>query len=253
MRKTMFVLVLLGAGIFAPAAAESTKERLLALERSVANLQAAAPSASASALRIGQLEEQIQSLTGRVEQLTYDLDQANAKLAAVTAALSGGAAVAGGPSPGAPTDLGAGDPIADRIVGAAPAIELPADPDAAFDYAASFLMSGDYARAQAAFELYLKAFPNHPRTPDAQFRLGEIYLAQGANADAADAFIAHIKKYPNDPRAPEAYLKLGSAFARMQQNAEACKVFKALKSKYPNATPVVLQRADVEMSRIGCQ
>jgi len=252
MRVTNFLMAM--AGIFAlagPAFAGETKDRIGALEREVADLRAASAAASQSALKLAEMEQQIQILTGRVEELTNDLDQANARLASVTAALSG-AAPAGS---GGPTSLTA-DPIADRIAESGPApggVELPADAEAAFNYAYGFLLNGDYARAQKAFELYLKAFPNHPRTADAQFRLGEIYLASGANADAADAFIAHIKKYPNDPRAAEAYLKLGSAFSRMQQTAEACKVFKTMKTKFPNASPTVQERAAVEMTKIGCK
>jgi tol-pal system protein YbgF len=242
--------LLLGAW---PAAA-GTKDRLEALERAVQDLQAASTSTTSSALKISELEAQLQSLTGRVEELTFELDQANAKLASVTAALSGGAPGAtGGPAP-----LAGGDPIADRIAsaGAGPTgggVELPLDGDAAFDYASAFLLSGDYDRAETAFALYVKAFPNHPRTPDAQIRLGEIYMARGRNADAADSFIAFIKKYPNDARAAEAYLKLGTAFSRMQQNAEACKVFRTMKSKFPGAPALVQERADVEMARIGCK
>lgn len=254
MRRTVFGLIVAGALALAlPAVAAGTKDRLLLLEQEVADLKAAAPSTSASALKIGQLEEQIETLTGRVEELSYQLDQANARLTAVTAALSGGAAA------GLPIDLGASDPIAGKIAdastpaGSTGALEMPIDADAAFDYASSFLRTGDYARARDAFKLYLQAFPNHPRTADAQFRLGEIYLATGADADAADAFIAHIKKYPKDPRAAEAYLKLGAAFARLNQTTEACKVLKTMKAKFPGAAPVILQRADVEMSRIGCK
>lgn len=254
MRAASILAVIVGLlALAGPVQAGETKDRIAALEREVANLRAASAAASQSALRLSEMEQQIQMLTGRVEELTNDLDKANARLASVAAALSGGAAAA--VASGGPTGL-AGDPIADRIAEAAPApggVELPADADAAFNYAYSFLLNGDYGRAQKAFELYLKAFPNHPRTADAQFRLGEIYLASGANADAADAFIAHIKKYPNDPRAAEAYLKLGTAFSRMQQTAEACKVFKTMKTKFPNAAPTVHERASVEMTKIGCK
>lgn len=267
MRNALFAMVLSGAVLFAsgavsPASAGSTKDRVEVLEQTVAELKAQTPAATASALKIGQLEEQIQTLTGRVEELSHQLDEANARLDAVSAALAGGA-LGAPPEAGGPTALSSGDAIADTIsrsdagapagAGGASDVELPLDADAAFDYASSFLMRGDYARARAAFELYVKAFPNHPRTADARFRLGEIYLATGANADAADAFIAHIKKYPNDPRAAEAYLKLGSAFSRMNQEAEACKVFKTMRSKFPGASPTVLARADVEMSRINCK
>lgn len=256
MRKTLFTLAIVAAVAVAPAQA-GTKDRVEVLERQVSDLLASQQASAQSSVRIAELEAQIQTLTGRIEQLSYELDQANAKLTAISTALAGGAPGPDGMAAGGPTAL-SGDPIGDQIAAAgqgadsAADVVLPMDPDAAFDYASSFLMAGDYARARAAFELYVKSFPNHSRTADAQFRLGEIYLATGANADAADTFIAHIKKYPNDPRAAEAYLKLGTAFARMEQNGEACKVFKAMKSKYPGAAPVVQQRADVEMARIGC-
>lgn len=271
MRLPLFAAAVAGAmlSVAAPAAAQSTKDRVEMLEQAVADLQARAPAAASSAVRIGQLEQQIQTLTGRIEQLSYELEQANARLDSMSAALAGdtlGAAEYGQPGAGAgsgPVRLGpgaeapgAGDPIADRIAetsGDESEVALPFDPNEAFDYASSFLLRGDYPRAQTAFEMYVEAFPNHPRTAEAQFRLGEIYLATGANADAADTFIAHIKKYPNDPRAAEAYLKLGTAFARLQKNTEACQVFKSMRGKFPNAAPAVMQRADIEMGKINCR
>lgn len=275
MRLSLFAAAVAGAvlSLAAPAAAQSTKDRVEMLEQAVADLQARAPAAASSAVRIGQLEQQIQTLTGRIEQLSYELEQAKARLDSMSAALAGdtlgaseyaepgyqpGAAPASGPvrlGPGAET-ADAGDPIAARIAetsGDESEVALPFDPNEAFDYASSFLLRGDYPRAQTAFEMYVEAFPNHPRTPEAQFRLGEIYLATGANADAADTFIAHIKKYPNDPRAAEAYLKLGTAFARLQKNTEACQVFKSMRGKFPNAAPAVMQRADIEMGKINCR
>lgn len=256
---------ILAATMFAaPASAESTKQRLARIEQSLMELQAAQPGATDAALKISRLEQELQTLTGRVEELTYRLDQANSRLEAVTAALAadpqsagafgtavanGGAAPAGGAAP-------SGDTIGQRIAESTTPgadVELPLDSDAAFQYASDFLRAGDYNRAQKAFELYLQSFPNSARAADAQFRLGEIYLATGANAQAADAFLTHIKKYPNDPRTAEAHLKLGTAFSRLGKRDEACKVLKATKTKFPNAPQAVLTRVDLEMQRASCQ
>lgn len=250
--------VLLGAAaliVAAPASAGS-KDRLEALEASVAQLQASTPAALDANAKIDRLDAEVRSLTGRVEELTHELDQARARLDSVTAALAGDA--------GRPVALGApgltgpasGDPIANQIARAensGPEVALPLDPEAAYAYASDFLVTSDYARAEAAFVKFLEAFPNHPRAADARFRLGEVYLAASKNTEAADTFIAFIRAYPNSARAAEAYLKLGTAFSRLNQSAEACKVFKTLKAKYPTATPAVLQRTDVEMSRISCK
>ncbi len=253
-----------------------TKDDVRDLQARMERAEQALSGQSAATVRISELERQIQQLTGRIEELNYQLDQQNQRLDAISAVLAGDdmAAAEGfkrldtdglvGPntrgSAGGPVNLAPGDPIADELAradaGAAPAsapsVELPINPDAAYDYASSFLLSGDYPRAKAAFKLYGEAFPNHVRAADAKFRLGEIHLALGENADAAAVFLEHVQKYPNDARAAEAHLKLGTAFARMEKQKEACTIFKTMKSKFPNAPSPVVQRADLEMARIDC-
>ncbi len=277
-------LLAVAAALFTAAspAQAGTKDDIRDLQARLATAEQALAAQSQTTVKISQLERQIQQLTGQVEELSYRLDLANQRLDAVSAVLAGDAnfsapgdfganGASSGPG-GGPVSLmpGAegGDPIGDQIAqagqnaqaggpdadaAAAGDVSLPLDPNAAFDYASSFLLAGDYARAKAAFNMYVEAFPSHPRTADAQFRLGEIHLALGENAAAADAFIAHIRNYPNDPRSAEAYLKLGTAFARLEKTKEACTVFKTMKSKHPNASSPVLQRADLEMARIDCQ
>ncbi|CAK9039440.1 Cell division coordinator CpoB [Durusdinium trenchii] len=261
------------AAVSSPASA-GTKDDVRALQERMNRVEQSLAGQSAQMVRVSELESQIQSMTGLIEELTYQLDIANQRLDAVSAALAGdslgadaaaqGFAFGGAPTSG-PVDLTTGDPIADQLRGdaiAAPAptpgaaagdIALPLNPDAAYDYASGFLLKGDYQRAKSAFELYVEAFPNHSRTPDAKFRLGEIYLALGENTSAADLFIGHIRSYPNDPRAAEAYLKLGTAFARLEKPEEACTVFKTMKTKYADAATAVTQRANLEMARINCQ
>ncbi len=273
MKLNRFLMAMIGTvsvAIVSTSASARTKDDILALQDRMDRAEQSISGQSAQIVRISELESQIQSLTGLIEELTYQLDLTNQRLDAVTAALAGdslGADVAAqnlataGAASG-PVDLTVGgDPIANQLraeeatppaVGATD-IALPLNPDAAYDYASAFLLQGDYPRAKAAFELYVEAFPRHARTPDAQFRLGEINLALGENASAADVFIEHIKNFPNDPRAAEAYLKLGTAFARMENTDQACTVFKVMKTKYPDAGTAVIQRADLEMARINCQ
>ncbi len=250
-RIAVTVLAGLAAGLLAPAFA-GTKERVEALEASVAQLQAASPAALDANAKIDRLETEVRSLTGRVEQLTYELEQARARLDSISTALAGGAPASGPVNLSAAPSIG-NDLIANEISKAGVEVTLPLDPEAAYAYASDFLATSDYARAEKAFTVYLETFPSHPRAADARFRLGEVYLASNKNSEAADTFIAFIRTYPNSARGAEAYLKLGTAFSRLDQSSEACKVFKTLKSKYPTAAPAVLQRTDVEMARINCR
>lgn len=255
---------------FGASANAGTKDDIRDLQARLAQVEAALSAQPGASVRIGELEQQIQILTGRIEEMAFQIDQQGRRIEAMSAALAGdalGAAAFGaddlsggyaGPAARGPVDLSTGDPIADQIERADPSpqpavnVELPLNPDAAYDYASSFLLSGDYQRAKAAFKLYAEAFPNHPQTPDAKFRLGEIHLALQENTDAADIFLGHIRQYPNDRRAPEAHLKLGTAFARLEKPEQACTIFKTLKSKFPDAPQPVLQRANIEMARIDC-
>ncbi len=247
-----FSLIACLAAIAAAPALAGTKERVEALEAAVAQLQAASPAALDANAKIDRLETEVRSLTGRIEELTYELEQARTRLDSVSAALAGGSP-AGGPVNLSGAPAGETDLIANEISRAGADVTLPLDPETAYAYASEFLVTSDYARAEKAFTLFLEAFPGHPRAADARFRLGEVYLASSKNTEAADTFIAFIRAYPNSARGAEAYLKLGTAFSRLNQSLEACKVFKTLKSKYPTAAPAVMQRTDVEMARISCR
>jgi len=256
MRFVSFAAAAVSLVVIAAPAYAGTKERVEALEAAVARLSASQPAALEANAKIDRLETEVRSLTGRIEQLTFDLEQARARLDSVSAALAGEAPAPLASAPQGPKDLIANEISRSSAPGAAAGagdVQLPLDPEAAFSYASDFLLSGNYASAERAFQLYVEAFPNHPRTADARFRLGEVYLANNKNTEAADAFIAFIRAYPSSARGAEAYLKLGTAFSRLSKADEACKVFKTLKSKYPNAAPAVLQRADVEMGRINCR
>lgn len=252
-RRIAFSVVAGTALAIGPASA-GTKDRVEALEAAVAQLQAASPAALDANAKIDRLEREVRVLTGRIEELTHELEETRARLDSVTAAVAGDAS--GGPVNLSGAPAGGNDLIANEITraqSAGPEVTPPLDPEAAYAYASEFLVTSDYARAEKAFAMFLESFPNHPRAADARFRLGEVYLASGKNAEAADTFIAFIRAYPNSARGAEAYLKLGTAFSRLNQSGEACKVFKTLKTKYPTAAPAVLQRTDVEMARIDCR
>ncbi len=243
-------------------------------------------------VRISQLERELQSLTGRIEQVMYTSEQNSRRLDTLTQILSGdpniastmptqqaeplepgsfneqyknlsgGSAPVQAPAPvtGGPTSLsGAGafsgttiEPVAEAPAKADCSATMPGEVNGDFDYAFNALLNGDYATAECGFSTFLTRYPSDPRAPDAQFRLGEIYLATGANVEAAKAFLNHVKTWPNDSRAPESYLKLGTAYARLGKKEQACQIFTVMSSKYPNASLNVRQKLAVERGAAGC-
>ncbi|WP_306253064.1 tol-pal system protein YbgF [Parvularcula sp. IMCC14364] len=242
--------------------------------------------------RVGQLERELQNLTGRIEQVAYQIEQNSRRLDTLTAALSSPGASAPVSNPlggevygevyddntyslndqyrdqstgradsgisGGPTDLSttgavSGAPSAESSARASACAGFPVgDANSTYDQAFDSLLNGDYGQAECKFQAFLDTYPEDPRAPDAQFRLGEIFLATGANLDAARAFLNHVRTWPGDARAPESYLKLGTAYSRLGKTEEACRIFDVTSSKYPNAAPAIRQRLAVERGSAGC-
>ncbi|MBB4660006.1 tol-pal system protein YbgF [Parvularcula dongshanensis] len=257
-------------------------DRLAAVEEAVRDLQASvysveggqrplaaqpaprqAPAADASTvIRLQELEQQVAELTGRIEELTFRLASQQRQINTMLEVIGTPDPMAGPTVSGAEeTDEGAQPQELAEAVQAgegsttsepATMVELPDDPDEAYDVAYEALLAGDYPRAEASFAAYSAKFPEGVRTPEAKYLLGEIYLATGAYKEAASTFLDHVRSYPEDPRAAEAYLKLGTAFARLDRADEACKLFAASESKFPDASQSVKARLSAERNRVGC-
>ena len=279
------------ASLAAPAFAQSDAARIAQLERAVSDLQGvvysveggqrsarpgtvvaqAADGANTAdaVVRLADLEQEVARLTGRIEELTFRLAEQQRQLDTVMDVMSS-AGPEGGQGPEAPParaflgsddaappqatgpqDLNGGEPVATDAA-PRPAVDLPDDPDAAYELAYEALLAGDYERAEAAFEAFVEAHPDSVQAPEAKYLLGEIYLATGAYAEAATLFLDHVRTYPDDPRAPEAYLKLGTAFARLDRVEEACKIFTAGERKFSDMPASVRARYAAERGKVSC-
>lgn len=209
-------------------------------------------------VRITSLEQSLAALTGEVERLNYKFDQqgrildemrAKDGLADDAASVVGGSDVAAPASDpaqtGQPMDLATGQ--------AAEQVNLPDDPDAAYDEAYQAVLGADFEAAEQKLSAFVEKFPSSDQTPDAKFLLGEVYLAIGANGDAARVFLDHVGTYKDDSRAPEAYLKLGMSFSRLDRKDEACKVLNVGKAKFTNMPDGLRRRYDEERATANCR
>lgn len=219
---------------------------------------AVAPDASL-AVRLTRIEQNLATMTGRMEELTFKLDRLGNRLESLEAGDASPAEVLGGDpiaaaaaaAQGGPVDLVTGDDAAalqPRVT--IPA--LPARPDAAYNMAYDYLLAADYDRAELAFAAFIERFPESPQTPEAKYFLGEIYLSTRANADAARTFLDHVRSYPDDPRAPEAYLKLGTAFQRLDKPDESCRVLAVGQRQFPSLDARLTRRYDEVKAEAGC-
>ena len=243
-------------------------------------------------VRLGQLEEELRRLTGRVEQLEFGqrrvesrIDQLIQDLDIRLSALEGGPAAPGQGEPGPGTDAGrdagsAGQADAgaeadqgsggDGTLGVVPEsalLDLPRpDPAAAtpppstglpaqrqYDSAMELLRAGDYPSAERGLELFLDLNPDHPLASNAAYWMAETLYVRKNYAAAASGFARNYRTYGKDaPKAPDNLLKLGMSLFGLGNAEDACLSYDELAKEFPNAPTHIEQAVDRESSRAGC-
>lgn len=243
--------------------------------------------ASTAALqnRLSDLEDQIRVLTGRIEEISHQVDQNHQDLqnfkadtelrfqdmqggamaggaAGASASAAGGAAPAGAGSPDQPPsasgNLGTvrSNPAASSAPAVAAASAGPVLPNGTaqvqYDYAIDLLKRGQFDQARDGFKEFLTLHPKDPLAGNAQYWLGETYYAQGDYKNAADSFLKGYTTYSSSSKAPDSLLKLGMTLKALDQKDAACATFGELGRRFPQASPAVVARNKLERQKAGC-
>ena len=287
----------------------STSDRLDRLERDLNQVQrqlyrnevpasgppGAAPTGDGTAalnndIRMDQLEQQMRTLTGQLEEVQNGISELKNRLdkqqqdseqrfEALEHPDGGGAAapsktadapVAAAPHAGKPASPGgAGNMDAPPSTGgflAAPGQTASAPPSGKpqaatlpngsttdqYNYAFGLLRSQDYPAAESAFIQFVQKHPQDELAGNAQYWLGETYFVRNDYSSAAAAFAKGYQLYPKSPKAQDNLLKLGVSLGNTGKKQEACFAFAKLEKDFPNLAPANKDRATREKQRLGC-
>jgi len=189
------------------------------------------------------LEEQLQRLTGRVEETDHALreatdgiadqgEQRSAKILSVqaTANLNG-------------------DRIAriEEYLGfeASEGLDLPVTDDTLdndtlsdkerYDAAKRAFDRGDYSGARKGFQRLLTQFPASDNADNAQFWIGETFYREKWYEKAILEYQKVIEKYPKGNKVPASLLKQGLAFSNLRDKANARLILKELTKRFPKS------------------
>jgi tol-pal system protein YbgF len=311
-RRQGLPVMLLGAALLlAPAAGaqdrsvEVLQQELQRLQRDIADLQrqvyagrppagggATAPAGAVGTgnpaqteLRLTALENELRTLTGRVEQVDFQMRQVVGRLDKLVADIdfrlqqieertgtgappptaSGPAGPVGGAQQRPGADAGrqsaAAQPAppptspaqADTPPATTAARTLPqGSPMDQYNYAFSLLRRSAFAEAEQAFREFLAVNPQDKLAGNAQYWLGETYFVRGQYEQAATAFVDGYRNYPDSAKATDTLLKLGMTLRRLGQDQEACATFGELDRRFPDANPRLRERAGQERQAAGC-
>lgn len=242
-------------------------------------------------VRISQLEDQMRTLTGQIEEINYNIDQLKRRVDTLASdtdqrliAIEHGAPAATPPPPGAPPPAGPGGPppraIAppkgaganpgepasqSGVLGQLPAgggqtAAAPADagtlpsgtPQEQYNYAFGLLRQANYPAAEQALRSFIQRYPNDPLAGNAQYWLGETYFVRKDYNNAAAVFAEGYQKYPKGGKAADNLLKLGMSLGQLGQKADACRAFARLDRDFPSAPAPIKDRATQEKKQLGC-
>lgn len=275
----------LALGLFAPAPAPAQQEqsfgalldRLDRLERGLEAVRrqggapAPAPGAAAEGSldafagresRFSGIEEQLRSLTDRVERaefglrglvdaLSRDVGELQRRLAALEAAAPASPALAGPAA--APPAIAAAPPAAGGVPEAPPPTPAAAaTPESEYERAYELLARADYAGAESALGAFVDRHPEHALAGNAWYWLGETHYARRDFERAAVAFARGYKGFPDGGKTADNLLKLGMSFAAMGRTEEACATFAKLRGDRPDAPAIIRERLAGESARAGC-
>lgn len=221
--------------------------------------------------RISRLEDQVQALTGRIEEIGHNTDTLKAELdkiskdvdfrltalekGGVAPAASNGAGASSAPAPGhaaaGPASGEAPPPAATPVPGSGQVLPV-GTAQQQYDYARALLIQQDYANAEKAFAAFLNVHPDDTLAGSAQFWLGETFYVRGNFDQAAKTFAEGYQHYPKSAKAPDTLLKLGMSLTQLNRKKDACGIYSALDQRYPNASATIKQAAQRERQRAGC-
>lgn len=172
--------------------------------------------------RLNQQETEITNLTGRVEELTFQLKQVNQRLDRLTkdsdfrlkelekSSVSVSQSKNSSPVPVNNT--------------AAPEEEAPVSTGSQNLYEESLkaYQSKKYGEAEAGFQKFLETSGKDALTSNAYYWLGETYYSQKKYKDAAGSFLEGYRKMPNGNKGDHNLYRLGSTLFLLNKKDEGC-------------------------------
>ncbi len=260
--QTLTLLAALVAAMPGWAQKQSLADRVAQLEQQSSTASQSSGQANVDLLnRLTQLQAEVQSLRGVVEQLQNEnqqLKDANrAQYLDIDSRLqrleggSGASRPATTPAAAAstPTNPAARPPVRPTATGAA--APSSGDEQSAYTSAFDFLKQGDYVASARGFKAYVDTYPQGALAPNAWYWLGESYYVTQNYPLALQSFETLLSQFPSSTKAPDALLKKGYSQIEMGQAGAGRQTLNQLINDYPGTDASRL--ADGRLRALGTE
>jgi len=223
-------------------------QRQAAIEARVQNAEGSSKKSSDIYAKIEELQMQMRSLNGKVEQLEHKFDMLqraqpaapqtstppseNAVVEEQTAPLSQ-------LQPQTKTALSPHAPSVPEVSGQTGAIPAPPPPQSKnaeqveFDKGAQLMRQKKYEAARKEFQGFAAKYPGSGLEENALYNIGECYYLENHYEDAIKAYQQVVDKYPRGAKTASALLKEAMGWQQMGETTMARIIYTRLVEKYP--------------------
>jgi len=193
------------------------REDLRAMERKMEDLTSQTMRSNADlAMRVSQLQEQIEALHASLDLTTRRLQTISQEMAAARSRFGQPqlppvtTVPAGEGETGTESETGAATPAE-----TAPPLTSTATPEELYRSSYEDYLRGNYDLASQGFSEYIKRWPNTDLSDNAVYWIGECYDAQDLSQEALDVFAKILEDYPTSDKAAAAQLKKGLLYLKL--------------------------------------
>lgn len=197
--------------------------------------------------RIDELQAEILRINGRLDQVTYTMEQELSRIERLEQAAN----ISSPPSPGTTLAHVSPEKKEPSILPEAPKPAPPEPPKVEDPYqkGMNLFNQKEYKEAKKSFQEYVEKNPSGDLADNAYFMMGESEFKLERYEEAILDYQKVIDKFPKSNKTPEALFKQGEAFAKLGDNIGAKIVFKKLIKKYPKSSQAKDAKAQISKLR----
>ena len=195
---------------------------------------------------IEDLNEQIKTLRGEVEQLQHNYLQLEAKLEHIIEEMTA--------LRDTPRQVEAPEKAAGNLSTAEGATTAGlSGPEAEYQAAYTFIREKNYPEAAKRFQAFIEAHPKHAKVSGAYYWLGESHFQKQEYEESAVAYLKGYQAEKKGENAQSNLFKLAQSLRKLSKKKEACIALFKLKKEFPNAKDSIKKKTADEISALKCK
>jgi tol-pal system protein YbgF len=197
------------------------------------------------------LQQEVQELRGKVEELTYQLQQMQEQQKKLYLDLEKRLGEKSTSSKSSSDDAGISFDDLENHSSASQtkqAVAANANEEQAYRQAYRLVQNRETNKALLAFQKFVKDYPQGKYLPNVHYWMGEIHLNQGDLDLAADSFTVVYQQFAHHPKAADALLKLGYVEQARGKLSRSKSLLTQVKDQFPGSTSA--QLADARLQKL---